>query len=247
VSTVSLHPLDTDLDDTPPDGPDEPDEGGGDEGPGDAPAGLPWPKVLVLGVALAFLGFAVATFVHRDRSPGEGSVDVGFLQDMITHHEQAVEMAQSELANGSDPTVQSFAREILMFQAMEIGSMDRLLSDWGQGRGDPERTAMQWMDMSVPVARMPGMATKDQLAALQEAKGRAADTMFLELMARHHAGGIHMARYAAEHAGESTVRELAASMASNQAAEVNEFAQTAEQLKLPIHIQRVEVPSSTPD
>ena len=47
----------------------------GDEQPG----GLTWGRVAVLGVALAFLGFAVGMFVTRDRPPGADSVDVGFL------------------------------------------------------------------------------------------------------------------------------------------------------------------------
>ena len=219
-------------------------EGGGD-GDGYVPSGLSWPRALVLGAALAFLGFAVATFVGRDRSPGPGSVDVGFAQDMISHHDQALEMAQVELVNGTDPTVLSFAREILIFQGKEIGSMERLLGNWGSTRGDPARTAMTWMGMATPVEQMPGMATKDELARLRSAKGAAADALFLELMARHHVGGIHMAEYAAENAGTADAGDFAAIVGRNQAVEVNEYAQTAERLGLPVQIDRVEVPPAT--
>ena len=54
-------------------------------------SGLSWPRVAVLGAALLFFGFAVATFVGRDRPPAADSVDVGFYQDMTSHHDQALE------------------------------------------------------------------------------------------------------------------------------------------------------------
>ena len=210
-----------------------------DEGP---PSGLSWPKVVVLGAALAFLGFAFALFLGRDRPPASDSVDVGFMQDMISHHEQAVEMAQTELVNGSDPTVRAFAREILMFQSKEIGSMERLLADWDSGRGDPERQAMTWMGMPSAVDRMPGMATGEELDRLRAAQGTAADALFLDLMAHHHLGGIHMSEYAADNAGTSDARDFAAIVGRNQAIEVNEYALTAERLGLPVEIGRVDVP-----
>ena len=237
-----------DIDDAPPavdgdDGVDRTDDAEApidvDEGP---PSGLSWPKVVVLGAALAFLGFAFALFLGRDRPPASDSVDVGFMQDMISHHEQAVEMAQTELVNGSDPTVRAFAREILMFQSKEIGSMERLLADWDSGRGDPERQAMTWMGMPSAVDRMPGMATGEELDRLRAAQGTAADALFLDLMARHHLGGIHMSEYAADNAGTSDARDFAAIVGRNQAIEVNEYGLTAERLGLPVEIERVDVP-----
>ena len=218
----------------------DPDDDGIDDY--EPPAGLSWPKALVLGAALAFLGFALALFLNRDDHPGPDSVDVGFLQDMASHHEQALVLAQLELTNGSDPAAQAFAREVLIFQSKEIGSMERLLATWDTGRGDPERQAMDWMGMATPVASMPGMATEEELDAMRAARGTEADALFFELMARHHVGGIHMGEYAAANAGTEDVRNLAAVLARNQAIEVNEFAQTVERLGLPVEIERVEVP-----
>jgi uncharacterized protein (DUF305 family) len=219
------------------------DDAGDDDWEGEpTPSGLSWGQALVFAAATAFLGFAVAFFLHRDQSPGADSVDVGFVQDMISHHEQALALSQYELANGSDPTVKSFAREVLIAQSMEIGSMDRLLDQWHTGRGSPSREAMAWMDMATPVDQMPGMATDDQVRALREATGAEADALFLELMAAHHVGGIHMAEYAAEHASTGKARLLAAGMAYNQAIEVNEYASTAERLGLPVEIETVDVP-----
>ena len=114
------------------------DEGGG-------PAGLSWTKVALLVVALAFLGFAVGMFVTRDRPPGADSADVGFLQDMITHHDQALGIATLEAAYGEDPVVRSYARDVLTFQSYEIGVMTQMLADWGfTARNGPTRRWRGW-------------------------------------------------------------------------------------------------------
>lgn len=252
--TDEIPPVDDDAADPRPDGSDAGDGDGAGEGNGseadddlvdldeEPPGGLSWPRVMVLGAALTFFGFALAMFLQRDQHPGDGSVDVGFLRDMSSHHEQALEMAQLELVNGSDPAALSFAREILIFQSKEIGSMERLLATWDTGRGDPDREAMAWMGMGSPVDQMPGMATEEEMDALRDAQGTDADALFFELMARHHVGGIHMAEYAAAEAGTEEVRNYAAVVGRNQAIEVNEFAQTVERLGLPVEIERVEVP-----
>jgi uncharacterized protein (DUF305 family) len=220
--------------------PDERD----DPEPDVEPAGPSWSQAIVLGLALAFLGFAVAMFLGRDRSPGAGSVDVGFYQDMATHHEQALDMALMELADGSEPTARSFASEVLLFQSRELGVMEQTLFDWGYSRDDRAPEAMTWMDGMdpVPPEQMPGMIDDQRLTELDAAEGRAADALFLELMAEHHRGGLHMAEYAAEHAEDEAVRDMAARLWRGQAMEINEYAMAAERLGLPAEIERVDVP-----
>jgi uncharacterized protein (DUF305 family) len=165
--------------------------------------------------------------------PGEGSVDAGFLYDMTTHHEQAVTMSNLELINGEERAVTVFAREILTLQAYEIGLMDNQLAHWdlpssrsGTEPGEnPRGRSMEWMGMPVPAGQMPGMATEEELARLREARGRAADALFVTLMQEHHRGGVHMAEYAAEHASSKFVRTLAERMARNQRIEIEELEQ----------------------
>lgn len=202
---------------------------------------LSWPRLVALVAAFAFLASAVV-YVVDSRESQPGAVDVGFYQDMTVHHEQAIELSMIELAVGEDPAASTFAKEILMFQSREIGIMATRLEDWGAS-GDRPPTAMAWMDMSIPVSEMPGMATEEQVDALGAAEGRDADALFLDLMAEHHRGGIHMASYAATHAENAEVRELAGRMARLQATEVNEMAQTAERLGLDIEIEPVDVPA----
>jgi uncharacterized protein (DUF305 family) len=223
-------------------GDDEGGDGGDDEGP---VGGLSWGRVVVLVAAVAFLGFAVGMFVSRDRPPGEGSVDVGFYRDMIAHHEQALSLATLHLANGENATVRSYAREVLTFQSYEIGVMLQTLSDWGYS-SEQSGEAMVWMDMPEAADQMPGYLSADQIDAMNDARGREADSMFLDLMAEHHRGGLHMAEYAAGHADDSGVREMAARMAHNQAQEINEYRETARRLDYDITIEPSDVPPDLP-
>lgn len=213
-----------------------------DESAGDVPGGLSWGKVAALGAALAFLGFAVGFLVTRDRPPSADSADVGFLQDMLTHHDQALGVAALTIAHGEDPTVRSFAREVLTFQSYEIGVMTQILEDWGFSRDDRSDEAMAWMDMPVPLEQMPGLLTDEQLAAVEEARGAEIDRLFLELMAEHHRGGLHMAQAGAELADDDRVAELAARIERNQAGEINEYRVEAERLGFDLDIQPATVP-----
>ncbi len=204
---------------------------------------LGWAKQAILAAALLFVGIAIGMVVARDRPPGEGSVDVGFLQDMLTHHDQALGVATLVVANGEDPTVRSYAREILVFQGYEIGMMSQMLDDWGYSRGDRSDRAMAWMDMPVPVEQMPGLLTDEQLDQLRDADGGELDALFLDLMADHHRGGLHMAEYAYGHAGDADVRELAARIARNQAGEINEYRAVAARNGYDIDIEPASIPA----
>src|SRR3546814_20704656 len=106
--------------------------------------------------------------------------------------------------------------------------MDEQLREWGIGREDREDVAMGWMNAPVPHDAMPGLATEEQIAHLQDTEGLAADALFLELMAEHHRGAVHMAAYAAKNAASADVRALARQMARNQAIASNTFSQTTE-------------------
>lgn len=175
--------------------------------------------------AFAFLGAALSYAIteRADAPPGPGSTDVGFLQDMITHHEQARALSYSELENGTSEDIKVFAREIIQQQSYEIGMMDRMLDEWGYARENRPDTAMEWMGMGVSPQQMPGMASGAELQALQDANGEDADALFLALMKDHHRGGVAMATAAADSAGAPWVRDLAARMARNQAIEINEM------------------------
>ncbi|MFI9506650.1 DUF305 domain-containing protein [Nocardia sp. NPDC052566] len=196
--------------------------------------------LLVLGVICAILvGVAIGTLIRlpleQSAEPKPGAVDIGFTQDMSTHHAQAVEMAGIALIGSTDNDVRRLAYDILTTQQGQIGRMHGWLEMWGQ----PEQSVdgfMGWMvdkstgghhsgaapsghAMSGPVSTMPGMATPAELTALRQTTGPQFDTMFLQLMLRHHQGGLTMIQYAAEYADTTAVRALADTMEKTQTSE----------------------------
>ena len=127
-------------------------------------------------VACSFLAGAVGyacAGICEQRTPSN-AVDVGFLVDMSDHHDQAVTMALSVYNRTTDPTIRSFAQDILIFQRAELGRMAVYLEDHDAVRPDydPNRPSMAWMGMSMAASRMTGMASDDQLAALTQATVR---------------------------------------------------------------------------
>jgi uncharacterized protein (DUF305 family) len=204
-----------DVDDT-----DELDEeyDEGRRGPG---TGL-WITLVI--VALVF-GGAIGWRITKSedtKTPAHDSVDVGFFQDMGTHHAQAVAMGYLYLQNGTDPLLRQIATEIINYQNAEIGVMNDHLAQWGQ-QGTEGSTAMAWMGMKVPRDQMPGLATNAQMTRLANARGQELNDLFTSMMILHHEGGIHMAQYAATHAGTETVRSWAKAMDEGQRGEISEL------------------------
>jgi uncharacterized protein (DUF305 family) len=153
------------------------------------------PATLALAVVAALLaGFAVGVLTLRPpATPSDTSPEAGFARDMITHHDQAVEMGMIAYTRAELPEVRQVGYDIAMTQQGEIGMMNQWLREWDllpTGTEPP----MAWMPDGEAMAGtpMPGMATRDQMAELREAEGTEVDRRFLELMIAHHLGGIHM-------------------------------------------------------
>ncbi len=192
------------------------------------PARAWWIRAAALALALAFLGGAVGYLVGtRSSATPSNAVDIGFLQDMADHHDQAITMALETYNRTQDPVIRGFAQDVLLFQRYELGQMDAYLADHRAARAgfDPQRTTMSWMGMGTPLESMTGMASREDMTALGHATGSDLDRTFLELMTAHHEGGVHMASYAALHAADPKVRALADRMAKFQATEINEYRQ----------------------
>lgn len=175
---------------------------------------------LVLGV---LAGRALPT------APGANSVDVGFSRDMATHHAQAVSMAYTAIQTAPSAEVRQLAVDIASTQGNQVGRMQQLLQTWGQPVSSAGTPVMGWMAGTDLHARheaeqaqgrvMPGMATAAEIARLNGETGRTFEVDFLQLMLRHHAGGIEMAQFGAEHATTSEVRGLAGAIVTSQRAE----------------------------
>ena len=196
-------------------------------------------RVVVLGLALMFLASVVGYRIGLPNRPGAGSADVGFLQDMIIHHQQAVTMSFRTAETATDAVVRSFAKEIIALQEYEIGLMDAWLGRWGHPRESSGSTSMGWAGRAHPKAFMPGMATDQELAALDAATGLDLDDRFLRMMIGHHGGGVAMAEAYLERGHDGKVRELAGRILKNQRTEISEMNFARRRLGL----APVEVPS----
>lgn len=196
----------------------------------------PWnnPPAIAFGL-VALVAVLVAGFAVRGAFgpfvPEPGSVDVGFAQDMTVHHRQAVEMASWERDRATDPRVRQLAFDIETTQNQQVGRMQGWLGLW-DAPSLPSGGHMAWMDSSAHAgmagmsgtsggtAAMPGMASTADLARLRATPpGTALDVEFLQLMLRHHQGGVSMLEYARDHADTGEVRNLAAQMLASQNSE----------------------------
>jgi uncharacterized protein (DUF305 family) len=192
--------------------------------------------VTVAVVAVLLLGAAVGLLIKLPGSdtsstPARDSVDVGFSQDMATHHLQGVTMANIARDKTADPAVRQLAFDIASTQLEQIGRMKGWLFLWGHPEQSVDGKHMRWMTSGThghdaaasgsgsETERMPGMASSEEITKLRSLTGVEFDVYFLQLMLRHHKGGAPMAEYAATRAGQPVVRTLADNMLKSQTSE----------------------------
>jgi uncharacterized protein (DUF305 family) len=140
--------------------------------------------------------------------------DVMFVQMMIPHHEQAVEMAELAPGAGASPEVQELAAEIAAAQGPEITQMEAMLDRWGVG---------QMMDHSGH--QMAGMVSDADMDRLRATSGAEFDRLFLELMIAHHEGAIDMAQDPLANGEDPELRTLLEAIVEAQTAEIAQMQQ----------------------
>lgn len=145
--------------------------------------------------------------------------DVRFMQDMIPHHNQAVQMSALVKDRTNNQDLVGIAGRIDASQADEI----KFMSDWLAARGEqvPEATAHHAMHMSHDMA---GMASPAEMAALAEASSTDFDRQFLTLMIDHHQGAITMVRDLLSNAGSAydpVLFQFVNDIVNDQTSEIN--------------------------
>jgi uncharacterized protein (DUF305 family) len=178
----------------------------------------------VLAAVLLGTGGYVLGVSRSTPAPADGSVDVGFLRDMMVHHAQAVTLAMIVERRATVPAVRDMADEIAVGQEREIGVMAGWLQQWGL----PDSTTaapMAWMahrPEAVPGGDppMPGMATRSEVARLAVTRGPQADLLFCQLMRPHHLGALHMIDDVLARGRRPEVIALATQMRAGQEKEI---------------------------
>jgi uncharacterized protein (DUF305 family) len=155
--------------------------------------------------------------------PPRSHAEVEFMQGMIMHHAQAVEMTALISSHTENKDLRSLGARINSSQSDEIKFMKR----WLAARGEPFTMVMHGMggmDMSShPMALMPGMLTPEQMEALRQAKDAEFDRLFLTGMIQHHNGALTMVKDLFDTAGagqDAEVFNFATDVDSGQRAEI---------------------------
>ncbi len=169
-----------------------------------------WWLVLLLVLLLLLATVLAVSSFSLSRAPAEGSPEVNFSRDMAAHHAQAVEMALIARDRSSDEELRRFALDIMLTQQAQIGQMQGWLMAWSR-----PLTGAQ------PTMQMPGMATQQQINQLQTLPVAEMEASFLQLMIRHHQGGIMMAEDTLRRTKRSEVTQLANAIVNSQQSEID--------------------------
>ena len=193
-----------------------------------------------IGTGLVFLSFAPATRAQppivQPGAPGQPSRvisaaeasdlagirftegDVRFMQGMISHHAQALEMTELLEARTESDAMRQTARRIELSQEDEI----EMMQDWLRERGQ-EVTAID-AHHAPGAMRMPGMLTDEEMESLAAADGVSFDRLFLEGMIKHHRGALTMVENLLDQRGAAQDSQLFAftsDITADQTAEIN--------------------------
>jgi len=145
--------------------------------------------------------------------------DVTFATNMIPHHAQAITMAEMALTHATNAEVKTLATAIKAAQDPEIQAMSGWLKGWG--KPVPTTTAGPGMSgMGGMGGTMPGMMSDQEMTGLNKASGPAFETMWLEMMIRHHEGAVTMAKTELTSGGNAEAKKLAQAIIDGQTKEI---------------------------
>ena len=161
-----------------------------------------------IGVALLILAVLASCGTHPSRSALHNPADIAFAQDMIPHHQQAVDMAALVPTHTADQTMHVIAAHIAADQRAEIKALNELLRQWGAPAGG---TGMGGM------AGMVDGATMNKLTALD---GTDFDQLWLTAMIGHHQGAVTMAQAELTHGENPDATHMARLIITAQQREI---------------------------
>ena len=161
--------------------------------------------------------------------------DVNFMAGMIHHHAQALVMSRMAPSREASPSLQIMARRIINAQSDEIDLMQAWLRDRGEAVPEPLVSSTDGPEAGQAMragneaghdaghAMMPGMLTREQVAALDAARGEEFDRLYLQFMIQHHQGAVTMVKELVAVPGaarEEAVFKLASDIGAGQASEI---------------------------
>ncbi len=156
---------------------------------------------------------------------GHDGADVTFAQQMIPHHEQAVEMSDLALdpARGASADVTDLATRIRAAQKPEIEELTGFLEGWGEDVPSGHGEHGDHGGHGGAGHSMAGMMSEDQMGRLADSDGATFDRLWLEMMVEHHEGAVEMARTEIADGQDSRAKALARAIIDAQTAEITQM------------------------
>jgi uncharacterized protein (DUF305 family) len=150
--------------------------------------------------------------------------DMAFVQAMIPHHQQAVEMATMAEKQATHQKVKDLAARIKGAQDPEIQKMTDMYEQWGESMEDmPDMDHGSGHGSGHGGASGPGMMSAKEMTQLEKASGAAFDRMWVQLMIKHHQGAVDMAQDELDKGGNADAKALAQQILDTQQAEIKEM------------------------
>ncbi|CAN1498455.1 Domain of unknown function DUF305 [Candidatus Nanopelagicaceae bacterium] len=161
---------------------------------------------------------------HNDSAYGKASgnytgADIMFLQMMIPHHQQAVDISTLAISKSKDAELLALAKKIRADQAAEIVQMKAWLKDAGASE-----------DMGHSMDGMGGMLNDAELSALKIESGSKFDILWLKGMTGHHDGAIHMTQMI-EDAQNADIKAFSVKVISDQSAQIAQMKEMLNRIK----------------
>lgn len=149
--------------------------------------------------------------------PEHTEADVAFVQGMVPHHQQALEMTAMVAERTASKQLPLLSERIEVSQTDEIAQLENWLTEHGEALPGGHAHHGDHAEL------MPGMLTEAELAKLRAAEGRRFDRLFLNYMIRHHEGAVIMVEELLTGDGgqEPEVFQLARHIESDQLVEIS--------------------------
>ncbi len=153
---------------------------------------------------------------------GEMPYDLHFIDMMIMHHQQGIEMAQMDDTRSKNVRLKTFAQKTAVDQQKDIEELQTYRNQWYAGKPPMDQATMESMMQTMhPGMKMDMEDTRRKLLAAQ---GTAFDRLFLDTMIHHHQMAIGMAKEATTKAEHAEIKEYARKAVLKQQSEVTEMA-----------------------
>lgn len=174
-------------------------------------------KTLVVGL----LAFTSVLTAGRTQQMQDMPFDLHFIDMMIMHHQEGVEMAELAQTKAQSAKVKAFATKTATDQKKEIEELQAHRNHWYAGKPLMDHSMMESMMQKMH----PGMKMdmEDTRRKLRAATGVAFDRLFLDTMIHHHMMAVDMSKEATNKAEHSEIKEFAKKAIAKQTAEISEM------------------------